>query len=65
MSLAARKYLHALKTFEPVREKTNNLGFRQGQTQTGPVQLQKKARSLKLCIKVEEELNYPLAKQRR
>ena len=29
-----RRYAFSLHTYEPVREKTNNLCFRQGQTQT-------------------------------
>ena len=39
--------------YEPSHEKTNNLGFRPGPTQTG-----KQARSLKFWISEEEELSY-------
>ena len=35
---------------EPVREKTNHLGFRPGQTQTGLLQSQEQARCMKFWI---------------
>ena len=64
-----------VSTFEPVHEKTNNLGFRPGPTKTRlesnrpdtnqAVQSQHEARSLNLWIKVEEELHYPVAKTKR
>ena len=45
--------------FEPTHEKTNKLGFRHGPTQTGMYSHRKKARSLKLWVKVEDEFNFP------
>ena len=46
--------------YEPSHEKTNNLGFRPGPTQTSLSSHRKKAISLKLWIKAEEELCYPV-----
>ena len=43
---------------ESVHKETTNLGFRPGLTQTGLVQSQKKARSLKFWIYKEEGLYY-------
>ena len=47
--------LSELLKYEPVHEKTNNLGFRRGLTHKQGVQSQHKARSLKLWIQVGEE----------
>ena len=47
--------------FEPVRQKTNNLGFRPGPTQTHldrPVQSHEQARTLKFRIEEEVLLHY-------
>ena len=47
-------------SYEQVREKTNSLfGFPTRPDTNRPVKSQKKARSLQLCIKVEEQLYYP------
>ena len=45
--------------YEPVREKSNNLGV-----PPGPTQSSQKGRSLKLCIKEEEELYYPCSENK-
>ena len=54
----------ALKANEPVHEKTQQFGFPTRSDTNWPVRSQKKARSLKLCIKVGEELYYPCSENK-